>query len=209
MSIREIDPYIQTFEIQIAQETFVYRCINRAEYKSIFDRQLDMLDFQEAISALGLLSPVNYSFQDCPAGVPETLCDEIMTASCLQPGKAKEVLEFYRQEMLIFDHQADCLIHEAFPEFDLQVISQWSVEQTLFYLSRAEYILTTFRGVPLQQIGDVSESSEKYAEPVTNIVKPVPEKQIPVTLNEVNKPTDFFPELKWFETYDELTGHYD
>jgi hypothetical protein len=195
--------------IEIAQQSFLYRVINRQEYKEIYYADLDSFDFSEEIAKVGTLYPQSYDFSTCAAGIPEVLCDKIMEISYLKEGQAKEVLDFFRSEMEIFDYQADCMIHEAFPEFKLEDIEKFNVEQTLFYLSRAEYILNTFRGVPIVQIGEKEErSNEIYNEQKSDQTKQIQENKVEHEMKNKDMTFEQFqkmPELNWFSE-NELLG---
>ena len=70
--------------------------------------------------------------------------------------QAEEIILDYREEMYMYDFQVDCIIHEAFPEFPIEEIQAWNNFKTMFYLSRAEFILKELRGVPLLSVEEVA-----------------------------------------------------
>ena len=49
--------------------------------------------------------------------------------------------------MYDLDNQITCMIHEVFPQFDIEEIEAWDVDQTTKYLSRAEWTLHQLRGL--------------------------------------------------------------
>jgi hypothetical protein len=218
-AIKEIqelkEKYGDIYVVNLAGMDFIFRVINRAEYKNIYYQNLDLIDFQEEISKAGVVYPYFYNFSIGPGGVAETLCDFIMDISYLKQGQATEVLEYFRSEMEIFDNQADCLIHEAFPEFTLEEIENFTVEQTLYYLSRAEYILNTFRKANLVQIGKKEEYNEEEKlkeEYERELIEKEKIKQQRKSQNQkTNRDLTYedmlnMPELKWFKAENELHG---
>jgi hypothetical protein len=146
--------YGDIYQMQIQEQHFIFRPIGREEYKEIIFLDLDLGEFQEAICFQSVIYPEEYDFSKGIAGISEVLSDSILDTSGLHIGQAKLLLDDFRVEMSNFDYQADCMIHEAFPEFSLEDISTWSVRKTMFYLSRSEWILTSLKGVKLDMLDE-------------------------------------------------------
>lgn len=177
--------YEEVYQIQIKEQetdTFIFRPIGREEYKQIVVLELDMGSYQEVLCTQCVLYPEDYDFSKGNAGVGEVLSQAILDVSGLLPQQAKELLEVFRSEMMQLDYQADCMIHEAFPEYSLEEISSWSLKKTMYYLSRAEWVLQNLRGCQLTYL-----TEEEYQQQVSQDVQTNQEMQIP------NSPTDQQP----------------
>lgn len=147
--------------------SFIFHTLGREEYKSLIRDDVDEVQFQEIICYHAVLYPDDYDFSNGLAGIPEILSDIIIETSGLHLGQAKQILDHFREQMMIYDYQADCIIHEAFPEFTIEEIQSWSNKKTMYYLSRAEWILINLKGVPLvpldQQVTkDMQSLQEQY-----------------------------------------------
>lgn len=146
--------YEAIFQMTIQEQTFIFHPLGREEYKQIVMMDLELGEFQEAICFNSMIHPEDYDFTKGMAGVAEVLSEVILEASGLQVGQAPQLLMEFREEMRNFDYQADCVIHEAFPEFTLEEISTWSIRKTMYYLSRAEWIMEDLKGVHLQYLDE-------------------------------------------------------
>ncbi len=152
--------YEELYHVSILEKDFVFRPIGREEYKEVILMDLDLGKFQEHICQRTMIYPDDYDFSNGIAGVAVVLSDAILDASGLHLNQAEEILNVCRNEMLKFDYQMDCIIHEAFPEFSLEEISTWNVRKLMYYFSRAEWILKNLKGVVLQTVQE--EESEQY-----------------------------------------------
>lgn len=132
----------------IDSQVFIYRSITRYEFRRIMAMELDDTEKEDLICELGLLYPIDYDLNGCKAGYITGLAKKIMELSYLQdPDTTTNLLASFREEMLDIDNQIDCIIKEAFPEFDLEDLPHWTIRQAYYYLSRAEWILGNLRGV--------------------------------------------------------------
>ena len=229
--------YGELYQMQIQEQHFIFRPLGREEYRQIILMDLDLGEFQETICFQAVIYPEDYDYSKGIAGIAEVLCDAILDASGLHIGQAKELLDAYRQEMLNYDYQVDCLIHEAFPEFTLEEISSWPVRKTMYYLSRAEWILRNLKGVMLQTIDEVIQQDYQAQQmPSPPMQQPMPEHRpqpmpqppapeggiqseeavlamLAQSGAKVVQPSasldEVMPELSWFEYIDELKGEFD
>jgi hypothetical protein len=229
--------YGELYQMQIQEQHFIFRPLGREEYRQIILMDLDLGEFQETICFQAVIYPEDYDYSKGIAGIAEVLCDAILDASGLHIGQAKELLDAYRQEMLNYDYQVDCLIHEAFPEFTLEEISSWPVRKTMYYLSRAEWILRNLKGVMLQTIDEVIQQDYQTQQmPTPPMQQPMPEHRpqpmpqppapeggiqseeavlamLAQSGAKVVQPSasldEVMPELSWFEYIDELKGEFD
>ncbi|HDX9673991.1 TPA: hypothetical protein ROY08_001248 [Bacillus cereus] len=142
------------YQLDILEQTYIFRALGREEYKEIVLLDLDLGEFQEVICSQVVIYPYDYDYSVGVAGIAEILSDGILDVSGLHLQQAKELLDQYREEMLNYDYQVDCMIHEAFPEYPIEVIASWPVRKTMYYLSRAEWILQNLKGVRIESIDE-------------------------------------------------------
>lgn len=176
--------YEAIYQTTILDQRFIYRTIGREEYKQIILMDLGLGEFQEAICHTAILYPQEFDFSKGIAGIAEIISDNILDVSGLQLNQAGELLSDFREEMYNFDYQADVIIHEAFQEFSLEQIATWSIRKTMYYLSRAEWILTNLKGVPLQYLEDATmqqylEEQEAQQQPQQQPQGYVPQSEMP------------------------------
>lgn len=155
---------------------FLFRELSRLEYKRVL-RYFDMKEEQEEyICKTCVIEPGDFNFEDCPAGIPTSLAEIILAESGFgaDTGKLATYLQKYRNEMTTFDNQVSCIIQEAFPDKSIEDIEGWPMEKTIWYLSRAEYILNGLRGMNIQYT-----PVEQAAEPEQRPQRPHPVEQAP------------------------------
>jgi hypothetical protein len=146
------DMYGPIFPVTVEDREFYCREISRREYKDITERYEDAYEQEEELCRLCVLFPKDPDFNGLYAGLPTALAAEILKESGFGDSpKVMELVNKYRNEMNDFLNQVSCIIHEAFPILDLEEIEGWSLEKTLWYLSRAEWKLKQFRGIGPQE----------------------------------------------------------
>lgn len=163
--------YGDIFQTQILDTHYIFRAIGREEYKQIILMNLPLGEYQEALCFNTVIYPESYNYSEGIAGIAEVLTDFILDISGLHENQSLELITDYREEMNHYDYQVDCMIHEAFPEYSIEEISNWPVRKTMYYLSRAEWILTYLKGAPID-----FTSAIPAQEPVE---EPIPQKQQP------------------------------
>lgn len=150
---------------QEVEEVFIYRTLGREEYKYLFLNFInDIARFQESVCEIAVLYPKEFDFKEGLAGIPEVISNFILDSSGFAEGQALTLLAEYRRQMYEYDFQVDCMIHEAFPEVSIEEIQMWNNHKTMYYLSRAEYILAGIRGHNITTIEDVIEGAEELEE---------------------------------------------
>lgn len=141
------DEYTDVFMFQIENQVFLYRQLGRKDYKDLVELEITDYEKEEILCKTCVLYPENYDFDECDAGIPTHLAKAILKNSFLDSLESRELLiRVFRQEMYELDNQVTCLIHEAFPEYDIEEIETWDLQRTAKYLSRAEWILANLRG---------------------------------------------------------------
>lgn len=150
------DQYHSVFVTEINEIQFVWRELSRAEFRKSVDYFDDDYDRAEYICKLCVLDPMVDYDEDIYAGIPETLAQQIMEESGFTPDntKIKSLMREYEADMQRFENQVSCVIAEVFPQIPLDEIEHWNVEKTLWYFSRANWILKTLRGVELKEDDD-------------------------------------------------------
>lgn len=134
------------FSINISDIDFVYRQLSRKELQVVDSTYNLEEEKEEAICKLCTLYPRDYPFSSSLAGVPTMLCEAILESSGMSDIEiVQETLSKYREEMKTLDNQLSCVIVEAFPSLKIEEIEDWPLTKSLWYLSRAEYILNSLR----------------------------------------------------------------
>jgi hypothetical protein len=143
--------YSAVFFSEIDGQLFSYRPLGRKEYKDILTNEnLDDWDKQDAICKTATIYPVDYDFNDCPAGIPSKLCDDIVEKSCLDPESMIYLLHMNRQEAEQLGSEMVCVIAEAFPSYTIDEIESWNNFKFMKIYAQAEWILKNIRGVEFQ-----------------------------------------------------------
>lgn len=138
--------YWNTIEGQI----FIYRPLGRLEYRQLLAADISDIEKEDTVCQACLLHPENYDFDDCAAGIPTILFNNILKNSFLDSIESKKlVMAYHRAEMQQFDNHITCIISEAFPNLDIEEIESWDMAKTAKYLSRAEWKLNVLRQIPI------------------------------------------------------------
>lgn len=169
--------YWNIYYIDIEGYEFLFRELSRREYKQALRNYEDVQEQEDYICRLCILEPLDFDYDECPAGIPESLAGFILKESGFgeDTGKIKTYMEHYKAEMTTFDNQISCIVHEAFPMFTLEEIEEWPMEKVIWYYSRAEYILESLRGLELQFVAPGEATQPKQEEHKQEIVKPTTE----------------------------------
>lgn len=166
--------YEEVYQLEISDsehefcDIFVFRLIGRDEYLALMMKELSEGETEEEICKQCVLYPKDYDFSKGRAGIATLLCQWIIYLSGFEKGQAESLLGEYRQELSFYDFQADCIIHEAFPQFTLEEIRSWSNRKTMYYLSRAEFILQQLRGIQIMPKEQISIQNEEQAQHFSN-----------------------------------------
>ncbi len=232
--------FFNVYQITIGDESkeieynFIFREIGKQEYNNLISTYSRHDELQEAVCEVCVLSP-SYDFSKGLGGIAETLSNYIVEYSNLMRGQAEELLAVRTNEMEYFDYQIECIIHEAFPSFTLEEISNWTIDRIMYYFSRAQWILENLRGTPLkitqenpkqedveQQQYDYSfTNSDNKAENHSDLKEDETSSDKEAELlqmlaqnqgSDINPPEKelrSFPEESWFKTQDYLKGDFD
>lgn len=146
----------QVFMEKVCEEVFIFKPLGRKDFRQLLDLDtIDDCDKEEVVCETCTLYPKNYDFENCEqAGLPTELCKLILERSLLKSSdQLQKAIHFFRDKLNNdLNEQITCIIHEAFPEYTIEEISNWNVIKTADYMTRAEYILHNLRGVPLTPV---------------------------------------------------------
>ena len=155
------------FFSEIDGQLYSYRPLGRKEYKDILTNEnINDLDKQDAIVKAALIYPPDLDLDDCPAGVPNQLCNDIVEKSCLDPESMLYLLHMERQEAEQLGSEMACIIAEAFPNYSLEEIESWNNFKFMKIYAQAEWVLKNIRGVQFQldiidYLADIAEISQE------------------------------------------------
>lgn len=140
--------YDAVFFSEIEDELFIYRPLGRKEFKDILANQnLDDYEKEDAICKTVLIYPKDFDFDDCLAGIPDKLYQEVLEKSCLDPESMFYLLHMNREECEQLGSEMACIIAEAFPSYRIDEIEAWNNFKFMKTYAQAEWILKNIRGV--------------------------------------------------------------
>lgn len=143
------EEYGTVYLTEACSEVFIYKPLGRQDYTKIMEAQdLNMFEKENVVFETCVLYPVDYDM-DSIAGVVTKVTEEIVKRSYVSIENREDLLQYYRNEMNKIDNQITCIIHEAFPEFDTDQISNFDVATTSKYLAMAEFKLVNLRGASI------------------------------------------------------------
>ena len=143
--------YDAVFFSEIDGQLFSYRPLGRKEYKEILSNEnISDWDRQDAIVKATLIYPTDFDLDDCPAGIPNQLCTDIIEKSCLDPENMIYLLHTNRMEAEQLGSEMVCIIAEAFPSYTIDEIESWNNYKFMKIFAQAEWILKNIRGVEFQ-----------------------------------------------------------
>jgi hypothetical protein len=146
--------YGNVFSTEIEDMAFIWRGLTRAEYKKAFEWYEDELDRNEYVCRQCVLYPEIDDWGDeMYAGIPETLTENILKESgfTLTVKELDAKLNQLDADMQTFDNQISCVIKEAFHDISMEEIEDWQFEKTLWYYSRAKWVLENLRGLEIKR----------------------------------------------------------
>ena len=139
------------FFSEIDGQLYAYRPLGRKEYKDILTNEnLNDWDKQDAICKTAVVYPPDHDLDECPAGLPEKLCDDIVIKSCLDPENMVYLIHMNRQEAEQLGSEMACIITEAFPSYTIDEIETWNNFKFTKIYAQAEWVLKNIRGVQFQ-----------------------------------------------------------
>lgn len=180
--------YDAVFFSEIEGILFVYRPLGRKEYKDIYNNvNLSDLDKQDAICSTALIYPKDFDLDDCAAGIPSQLFQDIIDKSCLDAESMYHLLTINREEAEQLGSEMACIIAEAFPSYSIDEIESWNNFKFMKIYAQAEWILINIRGVEFkldvaEYLADVAGISNKES----FVESQVPSQPEPTVQNQQN-----------------------
>lgn len=141
--------YKHIFTYSSYEFPIIYIPLTRAQYYDLFEdpNMMDM-EREDIICKTCIVYPENINIEKMPAGVVSDIADKILEASFMSEKGRKMLFAAAAKKMQNVDRQISCIIHEAFPEYDIEDIDNWNMLRTTDFLIRSEWILRTIQGKP-------------------------------------------------------------
>lgn len=195
------DKYRDIFIASIQGEIFIYTPIGRKDWCDLCARtDLNVCQQEEVLCSICTVYPENYDFHTCLAGIPTALAKRIKDDSCLSKDVIINMIEYYRDEMSMLNNNITCIINEAFPNFDIEDIENWSWDKTIKYFTRAEWKLVNLRGLTeiediaslLNNTNDKSDTTESHNVETSEVIG-----ASGLSKEELMQKQAQFPEIDW------------
>jgi hypothetical protein len=140
--------------ISILSQDFVFRSLSRLELYSLRSNFQDQpFILEEEVCKAALISPKEFDFQLCPAGIPTTLANAILQRSGFQDAEyARRLFEKYQDETLEQETRMDMLLLMGLHGIKLEDILAWTPEEYFKKLAMAVFILVNLNGMPQEVI---------------------------------------------------------
>lgn len=198
---------------EIYGQLFIYSPLSRKEYRKIMaNPELNDLDRQDLICLKALLWPEKYDFDNCLAGIPNALYEQIVKKSFLSnTDDIVFLIDRYREEAEELDSQMCCIISESFPNYTMEEIESWDMIKFTKMFTKAEWKMKNLRNMELNT--DVAEFLSNFNEEGTteeeesnkeyeqqNVEETLPngkKKMTPEMLKAYNEAVAKFPEIDW------------
>ena len=126
----------------IEDYVFITKPLSRKEYRDILNNEiLSNTEKKDEICKACILYPPNFDLDECLAGIPDQLYENIMETSYLEPNDMANLIELYREEMNYADNLMTCIIAKAFPSYKLDELENMDMLEFCRLYSRAEWII--------------------------------------------------------------------
>lgn len=195
---------------EIYGQLFIYAPLSRRDFRKImYNQEINDLDKEDMICSKALLWPEDYDFDECLAGIPHALYEQIIKKSFLyNTDDMVYLIEAFREESEELDSQMSCIISEAFPHYTMDEIENWDMIKFIKMYTKAEWKLKNLRNMDLttdvaeflQTMGEPvpEESNKKEEQPIKEEKLPNGKKKMtPEMLKAYNEAVAKFPEIDW------------
>lgn len=157
--------YFDVYQAELYDIVFTYRALSFSEFEQIKETIPENEEREEAVCRLAILDPQIEDWSEEIYGVvPQLLARQILESSCLTQESANEVRLYRAQQKAkvngTIEEQVACLIKEAFPEFSLEEILNWSIKKMCWYEARARWIMQNLKGVVFEE-NELEETIEQ------------------------------------------------
>lgn len=139
------------FFADIGEQIYIYKALGRKAYKGLVNNpNISPIELEDKICEEVILYPEDFNADECDAGVPTELYEQILTNSFLSSTEDMiNLLEACREEVDQLDIQMSCIISEAFPAYDMDEIEEWDMIKFCRMYAKAEWKLKNMRNSQL------------------------------------------------------------
>lgn len=141
--------YGAIYQTTVCDIDFIWRELTNHEYKYAMEQFENEHAREDYVCGLCVLSPGDFDWTTCEAGIACMLTLEILKSSGFAGTSSQEFLSIYRNELRDIQNMLPVYICAAFPRFEPEEIEHWSARKIIWYLTRAEQVMAA-RGTPLQ-----------------------------------------------------------
>lgn len=130
-------------------EIYIYKLLSRKVYKNLIaNPQLTQIEKEDEVCRECILWPRDFDPDECDAGLPTHLFEQIMTNSFLTGvDDMITLIEISRDEAEQLDSQMGCIINEAFPNYSMEEIESWDMIKFCQMFTKAEWKLKSLRNL--------------------------------------------------------------
>ena len=151
--------------VRFLGEDFVFRTLNRKEYKYLLHTIANKYELEEAVCNTTCLLPEEYDFAHCGfAGLVEFVSENIIKQSGLED--IQDVLREYREYKEYSNLELKCmdLIKAFLPEYSYEEMEEWTWGKLMYMTVRAENV-AELKGFDWH----INDQSEAYMQEVNKI----------------------------------------
>lgn len=200
-------------------EIYIYKLLSRKAYKNLITNpSLTQIEKEDEVCKECILWPRNFNPDDCDAGMPTYLFEQIMTNSFLTGIEDMiTLIEASRDEAEELDSQMSCIISEAFPHYSMEEIEEWDMIKFCKMFTKAEWKLKNLKSLPIETVdiltflkdtAGITQDNQPYTKeqpqqnniPQQSISNKVKVGNREMTAEEYKQYLDFqkqFPDIDW------------
>ena len=148
--------------VRFSDTDFVFRTLNRKEYKYIMARGMSEMDTEDAICNTTCIYPEDYDFEVCGfAGLNEYISQIIIDISGFSD--IETVLSEYRQakNFTNLEIQLMDLVKAFIPEYTYEEMNEWTWQQLVKTAARAEEV-AKLKGFDWHIVDNAEEYKQEY-----------------------------------------------
>lgn len=146
------EEYEKVFLTTINDTEFIFTPISPAKYQLILDTFDDKLEIEEEVCKMCTISPILDDWHtEVTGGYISTLAEEILKESWIIGVDVKDIKKKFEKDKYSIEtdlrKQMPLIIYAAFNYLRVEEIENWNLKKQVEWLSKANYILTTYKGM--------------------------------------------------------------
>lgn len=146
------EEYEKVFLTTINDTEFIFKPISPAKYQLILDTFDERLEIEEEVCKMCTISPILEDWHtEVTGGYISTLAEEILKESWIIGVDVKDIKKKFEKDKYSIEtdlrKQMPLIIYAAFSYLRLEEIENWDLKKQVEWLSKANYILTTYKGM--------------------------------------------------------------